>query len=274
MEFKRLSDVYDKACGKGGTVSTGLKSLDEILGGFELGRLYAIGGRPDMGTTSLMLQMALNIACDAENPKPAYIFTMGETCEKLAERLSAYVFSENVKGVRDKKEDTDLIAQNRKALSDIPIYICNGWGYTTEELCRFCMGLEDGIVFVDYLEQLQLCRMPYMDDRGQALIEELNYRSLSHTAECSGIPIVVLTHLHEEINDRFDRRPELYDFCNPDTLNYITGAISLYRELRYHGAGNDDTAELTVLMNSGHNGTVGTAKCRWDYNRQLFIDKD
>src|ERR1700733_12311382 len=40
-------------------VSTGLPTLDRIIGGYRRKKLYVVGGRPSMGKTSLMVQAAI-----------------------------------------------------------------------------------------------------------------------------------------------------------------------------------------------------------------------
>ena len=57
-----LSDVRVRAAKKGAMgIPTGFQPLDDLIGGFEKGKVYVIGGRPCMGKEEFLLSMMINI---------------------------------------------------------------------------------------------------------------------------------------------------------------------------------------------------------------------
>lgn len=63
---------------------TGLTDYDQRMGGFAPGTLNIIAGRPAMGKTTLMLDIAKYVATDQK--KPVYIFTMDSSSENSGEQ--------------------------------------------------------------------------------------------------------------------------------------------------------------------------------------------
>lgn len=62
-------------------VATGLRSLDELTGGWQNGDLIIIGGRPSMGKTALACQFALHAALSPQ--VPVIYFSLDITRENL-----------------------------------------------------------------------------------------------------------------------------------------------------------------------------------------------
>ena len=89
--MERLDDLFDKV--QSSQISTGFKSLDKILdGGFSKG-LYILGAMPAIGKTSLVLQIASNIA---EAGKDVLIFSLLQSArELLAKILSRFTYENN-----------------------------------------------------------------------------------------------------------------------------------------------------------------------------------
>lgn len=49
-------------------IPTGFQPLDDLIGGFEKGKLYVIGGRPCMGKEEFMLSIIIDIIMETKLP--------------------------------------------------------------------------------------------------------------------------------------------------------------------------------------------------------------
>ena len=132
------------------SIKTGLIQLDSIIGPISLDSLYLIGSRPAMGKTSLMIDMALNMA----KYKPVYIFSLEMYADHLAKRILSKISDIDFIAL-DKKplknDETEKIKQGIKTLDKLPIYICDKAPITLKELIELAEA-RDGIVFIDYLQ--------------------------------------------------------------------------------------------------------------------------
>ena len=68
-----ISDVEVRAANTGVLgIPTGFQPLDDLIGGFEKGKVYVIGGRPCMGKEEFMLSMMINIILESKLPVLAF----------------------------------------------------------------------------------------------------------------------------------------------------------------------------------------------------------
>lgn len=80
-----LQQLDDAVNGKNLYISTGLKSLDNFIGGLYPSRLYMIAGRANQGKTSLGLNIALRVAEDSK--KKVKIFSFESSAEEVQNKL-------------------------------------------------------------------------------------------------------------------------------------------------------------------------------------------
>ena len=68
------------------TIMTGFSGLDKVLGGLRPGTLNVISGRPDMGKTSLALNIAMNAA--KTSGKAVVYYSMSGNTKLIAEKIA------------------------------------------------------------------------------------------------------------------------------------------------------------------------------------------
>lgn len=84
---EKAAPVAGKASAAG--MTTGLKTLDDMHVSFVPGRMYLIGGRPGIGKTALLIQIAMNIV--SSTSKPVYIWSLEMTCEQMVRRMLSQI---------------------------------------------------------------------------------------------------------------------------------------------------------------------------------------
>ena len=260
--FKRLSDIIPNTCMYDAGTSifpSGFQTLDDITGGFKSGRLYLIGGRPAMGKTSLMLDMALNIA-SALNP--VYIFSLESSETHIAEKL---LYKTKIcKNETMPEACTDDI-------EDFPIYIC-------DKPMRFEIikktiedELTEGIVFIDYLQLIDAQTDIHLSSYELTQKRLLISSAFKQLAAQKKLPIVITSQLSREIENRYDKRPRLYDVKYEGIVESSDTVIFIYRNAYYCPYINDTDAELIVAKND--NDQLGTAIVRYDQTHCLTFER-
>ena len=85
-----------KAEGQVDGIPTGYKEIDMRTGGFRKGRLYILGGRPAMGTTTLAIQMILNV------------LVKGKKVVVFSQEMSAELFARKIIAVLSERQDLNF----------------------------------------------------------------------------------------------------------------------------------------------------------------------
>jgi replicative DNA helicase len=98
-EFRKVGDVLHTEIGKWQKLSaegqsltgtpSGFADLDAITGGFQPGNLIVIAARPSMGKSSLVTNMAENVALHRDRPRPVALFSLEMSEAELAQRFIA-----------------------------------------------------------------------------------------------------------------------------------------------------------------------------------------
>ena len=260
-------------------ISTGFEALDRLNVRFEPGRLYVLGGRPGMGKTSLMLDMAL-YAAKVENT-PVHIFTLSESAETLSSRivtrygdLPYYKLANNESAFRQAAEKC------KKDLERIPLYIYDK-AFTFRDIRETILTNKlTGLVFIDNSQILvagtETCltknsaRRRNTDRKRQS---DLSYL-LWTTATFANVPIVILTQLTRRVEVQKDHRPKLGDSRDCPGLELAASVVMyIYRDRYYYPIDEyyeQEPAEIIVARNN-FCGSEGTAHIIFDCSKYTFM---
>ena len=110
-------------------VPTGLRDLDDKLGGLHQSDLIIIAGRPSMGKTSLATNIAFNAAQKLqESGKKSSIafFSLEMSSEQLSTRIiseQARISSNDIRRGRISDEQFDKFLETSKNIAELPLYI-------------------------------------------------------------------------------------------------------------------------------------------------------
>ncbi|MEE8311358.1 MAG: replicative DNA helicase [Candidatus Binatia bacterium] len=210
--MKRKSDVTG--------IATGFLDFDRLTAGLQPSDLIIIAGRPSMGKTALVLNMAENVAVPArlqegETPPGVAIFSLEMSNEQLVMRMLCSQASLDMADVRRGSVPTRQYSDLARAagrLGQAPVYIDDTPALSAMELRARARRLARdpnanlGLVIVDYL---QLMRGNGEDSREQE-ISSIS-RSLKALAKEIRIPVVALSQLNRQVELRSDKRPVMAD---------------------------------------------------------------
>ena len=251
--------------------STGFEALDRMGVRFAPGKLYLIGGRPGMGKTSLMLDLALHAALG--ELIPVHIISLSESAEELAWRLIS-----RERGIpRHRIEQDASVRKNAAEISRamfgrLPLFIYDRIRTAPEIVDTILHEKMSGLVFIDDLQLVAAATGQYIGEKPICSDEPESKRRndlcrlLQVTARDTNTAIVVLSQLSRKLERRRDKRPKLGDIEYSPCLEAAASAVLfLYRDAYYHpkaSTENPEPAEIIVAKNTL--GSTGTATISFD----------
>lgn len=260
-------------------LQSGIQSLDTLGLSFSPGGLYIIGGRPGMGKTSLMLDIALHAAKD--EGKPVWIFTLAESSEQILSRLLAKLSDISLDKILRNDSDSRVSLERFKSeLTGLPISVFDQ-AMTVNAITQTIGSKErPGLICIDYVQLLQsrfrACVKFNCLDVFQPIFEGMDeiICMLKRTAQENNVPIVVLSQLSRRLEQRADKRPRLKDTRYCRLFEQLADAVLfIYRDRYYNEselAEKPDIAELIVAKNAA--GALGTAMAEFDHKTVSFKD--
>jgi len=243
-------------------VPTGLKELDDRLGGLHQSDLIIIAGRPGMGKTALATNIAFNAAQklqDKGKKSSIAFFSLEMSSEQLSTRILAEqsrIKSNDIRRGRISDEQFDKFLETSKNISELPLYIDETPAITIAALTnrarriKRLFGLD--MIVVDYI-QLMRGTFNYKDGRVQEISEIT--QGLKAIAKELSIPVIALSQLSRAVEQRDDKKPLLSDLRESGSIEQDADVvIFVYRESYYLKAKEPrpatvDHAEWQAKMN-------------------------
>ncbi len=208
--------------------------LDEFLGGFERSDLIIVAGRPSMGKTSLILNIARNAA--VEQGACVALFSLEMAREPLVLRLLASESGVNLSHVRlgfHTEAEEKRVMDATGILSEVPIYIDDSPRLRVPEMRSKARRLfyERGVnlIVVDHLG--------LMDGQIRDRVQEISYisRSLKALARELNIPVIAVSQLSRASEWRASHRPQLSDLRDSGSIEQDADVvIFIYRDEYYY----------------------------------------
>lgn len=267
--FERLDDLHkDKNKLRG--IPTGYKDLDNILAGLQRSDLLIIAARPSMGKTAFVLNLAHNVAVQAN--EPVLIFSLEMSKEQLVDRLLASESGVDAWSLRTGKlTDTDFekIASAMGTLSEAPIYIDDTPGITVSDLRtkarREAHQRPLGLIIVDYLQLMSGGGRYNSEGNRVQEISEIS-RGLKGIARELNVPLIALSQLSRSVESRNPQIPQLADLRESGSIEQDADVVAfLYRE-EYYNPESERKNIMDVLIKKHRNGPTE--------NIELYFDRD
>jgi replicative DNA helicase len=240
---------------------TGFTDLDELLTGLQPSTLSIVGARPSMGKTAFALGIAVNVA--AETHKPVLFFSLEMGHRELAQRILAS--EARVDSSKFRKGDLtppDWSKINR-ALGrlEAPLFIDDNPNVTVMEIRAKARRLQArhgqlGLICIDYL---QLMTGGGDAENRQVEVSEIS-RGLKILARELNAPVLALSQLSRQLEQRADKRPMLSDLRESGSLEQDADVVMfIYRDEVYH-AESPDRGVAEIIVSKHRSGPIGTRK--------------
>jgi replicative DNA helicase len=222
-------------------VPTGLRDLDDKLGGLHQSDLVIIAGRPSMGKTSLATNIAFNAAKHIQNigkKSSIAFFSLEMSSEQLSTRIlseQARISSNDIRRGRISDEQFDQFLETSKNIAELPLFIDETPAISIAAMSNRARrikrlhGLE--MVVVDYI---QLMRGTTYNKDGR--VQEISQitQGLKAIAKELGVPVLALSQLSRQVEQRDDHKPMLSDLRESGSIEQDADVVMfVYREGYY-----------------------------------------
>ena len=222
-------------------VPTGLRDIDDRLGGLHQSDLIIIAGRPSMGKTALATNIAFNAAkkIQDENKKSSIaFFSLEMSSEQLSTRILAEqsrITSHNIRRGRVSDEEFDKFIETSKTITELPLFIDETPAISIAALSNRARrikrlhGLE--MIVVDYI-QLMRASISNKDGRVQEISEIT--QGLKAIAKELSVPVLALSQLSRAVEQRDQKKPQLADLRESGSIEQDADVVMfVYRESYY-----------------------------------------
>jgi replicative DNA helicase len=248
-----LAEAAHKREGRLSGVSTGLRDIDKKMGGLHPSDLIILAGRPSMGKTALATNMAFNaakLAMDtglvedalgnkkaAEGAQVAF-FSLEMSAEQLATRIlseRAQVESHKIRQGEMSNEEFQRLVIAAQELHRLPLYIDDTPALSVSAVRTRCRRLKRtnglGLIVIDYLQLLRGSTAK-VENRVQEISEIT--RSLKALAKELEVPVLALSQLSRQVENREDKRPQLSDLRESGSIEQDSDVVMfVFREQYY-----------------------------------------
>ena len=259
-------------------LASGFYDLDSLTQGFQKSDLIILAGRPSMGKTAFVLNITENIL---KNYKlPIIFFSLEMSKEQLIYRLLSNetgISQTRLKLGNLYKEDWNKLKKSIQLYSKLPFFINDEPNITIYDLRSKIKKIifeqtNIGLIVIDYL-QLLLNSKIKTENRVQELSQIT--RSLKAIAKEFQTPIIALSQLSRNVENRINKRPILSDLRESGSIEQDADLVlMLYRENYYNSTTEkfEKIAPAELIVAKHRNGPLGIVKLSFQTDPTKFFN--
>lgn len=243
-------------------LSTGFTDLDKDTSGLQRGDLIIVAGRPSMGKTCLIMNMAEAVAI--KEKQPVLVFSLEMPGESITMRLLSSlgrIDQHRLRSGEISDEDWPRISSSTDMLSQTKIFIDDTPALSPLEVRTRARRVarehgQLGLIVIDYL---QLMTGSGNNENRTLEISGIS-RSLKALAKELNVPVVAGSQLNRGLEQRPDKRPVMSDLRESGAIEQDADLIAfIYRdEVYYPDSPFKGTAE--IIIGKQRNGPIGKVR--------------
>jgi replicative DNA helicase len=273
--FDRLEELHrNKGSLRG--VRTGYRDLDSMTAGLQRSDLIILAARPAMGKTTLVTNLAYNVATIAK--QPVLFFSLEMSKEQLVDRMlsdASGVDSWNIRTGNLSDDDFSKLSDAMGEMAEAPIFIDDTPGVSVLEMRTKARRASHeqplGLIIIDYLQLMQGSGR----DNGNRVqeVSEIS-RGLKLLARELNVPVIALSQLSRSVESRSPQIPQLSDLRESGSIEQDADIVMfIYREEYYNP--DTDRKQITDLIIAKHrNGPTGKIELFFHPERLRFMSLD
>jgi replicative DNA helicase len=238
---------------------TGFSDFDNMTSGLQQSDLIVVAGRPSMGKTTFAMNIAENVAIKEQ--LPVAVFSMEMPGEQLAMRMMSSLGRIDQHRVRTGKLEDDEWPRMTSAiniLAETKLFIDDTPAMTPTEVRARCRRLarEHGQLGLVVLDYIQLMQGSGDSENRVGEVSEIS-RSLKALAKELNVPVIALSQLNRNLEQRPNKRPVPSDLRESGAIEQDADIIVfIYRDEVYNPDSPDKgTAEIIIAKQ--RNGPIG-----------------
>ncbi len=258
--------------------SSGFSALDSVTQGFQKSDLIIIAGRPSMGKTALSLNIVSNFIKISK--LPVLFFSLEMSKEQIMYRLLS--METNINQMRLKSGElyqNDWIKLNKmiKIISKFPLFIDDTFDLSIQDIKSKIKTIlfeqnKLGLVIIDYIQLMQNTKL-----KNENRVQELSQitRSLKTIAREFNIPIIGLSQLSRNVENRIDQKPILSDLRESGSIEQdadLVLMLSKSKEDNFSREGSQTFQLIEIIIAKHRNGPTGIVKLKFDKEQTKFFN--
>lgn len=273
--LRSLESIEVAAKNKGGVtgVATGFLDLDYKTAGFQRSDLILIAARPSMGKTAFVLNLAEYVA--VKSKVATAIFSLEMSKDQLVKRILSMNSRVDAQVIRtgnlsddqwaDLIEGAKEIGESKLLLDDTPSISI---GELRSKCRKFKLEHNLGLVIIDYL---QLMTGDKKSESRQNEVSEIS-RALKALARELDVPVVALSQLSRQVEQRPDKRPMLSDLRESGAIEQDADVVMFIYRDDYYNRESEEKGIAEIIIGKQRNGPVGTVKLKWQAELTRFAN--
>lgn len=274
--FDRMEELHrNKGSLRG--IRTGYRDLDNMTAGLQRSDLIVLAARPAMGKTTLVTNLAYNVATIAK--QPVLFFSLEMSKEQLVDRMLADASGVDAWNIRTgnlSDQDFSKLSEAMGEMAEAPIFIDDTPGLSVLEMRTKARRASHeqplGLIIVDYLQLMQSANKRSDGNRVQE-VSEIS-RGLKLIARELNVPVIGLSQLSRSVESRSPQVPQLSDLRESGSIEQDADIVMfIYREAYYNP--ETDRENVTDLIIAKHrNGPTGKIELYFHPERLRFMSLD
>lgn len=274
--FDRLEELH-KNKGQLRGIRTGYRDLDNMTAGLQRSDLIILAARPSMGKTTLVTNLAYNVATIAK--QPVLFFSLEMSKEQLVDRMlsdASGVDAWNIRTGNLSDEDFSKLSEAMGEMAEAPIFIDDTPGLTVLEMRTKARRLSHeqplGLIIVDYLQLMQSARRT--DGNRVQEVSEIS-RGLKLVARELNVPLIALSQLSRTVESRSPQIPQLSDLRESGSIEQDADIVTFIYRPGHYEPDNPEFENITDLIIAKHrNGPTGKVQLYFHPERLRFMSLD
>jgi replicative DNA helicase len=307
--LREAIEMASEAYSRDGTLSgmaTGLSDLDRLMGGLQKSDLVILAARPAMGKSSLATNIAFHVARNWKGEVTpdghrktvdggqVAMFSLEMSAEQLATRILAEqsgISSSDIRRGNIHESQFSRLVDTSQMMSQVPLYIDDTGGLSISQLAARARRLKRqkglDLLIIDYVQLLSGSSRKANENRVQELTEITT--TLKALAKELDIPIMALSQLSRQVENRDDKHPQLADLRESGSIEQDADVVLfIYREEYYlknkepkegtpeHLAWQSEMEKVhgraEVIIGKQRHGPTGTVQLAFEANLTRFSD--
>jgi replicative DNA helicase len=261
-------------------IASGFYDLDSVTQGFQKSDLIIIAGRPSMGKTALGLNIASNIIKDSK--LPVLFFSLEMSKEQIIYRILAMETKLNQMNIKTGKlNKNDWLKLNKiiKILAKFPLFIDDTFDLSIQDIRSKIKTIifeqnQIGLIIIDYIQLMQNSKL-----KNNNRVQELSQitRSLKTIAREFNVPIIGLSQLSRNVENRIDRKPILSDLRESGSIEQDADLVLMLYQDKSQNINQTSINEnrknnniIEIIIAKHRNGPIGNIKLKFDKQHTKF----
>ena len=256
-------------------LASGFSDLDSLIQGFQKSDLIIVAGRPSLGKTALSLNIALNVIKSSK--LPVLFFSLEMSKEQIMYRLLTMETNINQARLKSGKlRQNDWIKLNKiiKILSKLPFFVDDTFDLSIQTIRSKIKTIifeqnHIGLIIIDYLQLMQ-----NSNERNENRAQELSHitRSLKTIAREFNVPIIALSQLSRNVENRIDKRPILSDLRESGSIEQDADIVLMLYNNDLNSLKKLDSYLIELIIAKHRNGPIGSIKLKFNKKRTKFLN--